>query len=90
MKSVLIVEDNQAMLRGLEDNFAMKGYRVKTAPDGERGLHAALAGRPDLVILDIMLPKLNDPSAEAGYAYHHAHGQGSRGRRDPRTERRGG
>jgi two-component system alkaline phosphatase synthesis response regulator PhoP len=59
MKSVLIVEDNQAMLRGLEDNFAMKGYRVKTAHDGERGLNAALAGKPDLVILDIMLPKVN-------------------------------
>ena len=59
MKSVLIVEDNQAMLRGLEDNFALKGYRVKTAPDGERGLKAALKGRPDLVILDIMLPKMN-------------------------------
>jgi DNA-binding response OmpR family regulator len=59
MKSVLIVEDNQAMLRGLQDNFAMKGYRVKTAPDGERGLRAALKGKPDLVILDIMLPKLN-------------------------------
>jgi DNA-binding response OmpR family regulator len=59
MKSVLIVEDNQAMLRGLEDNFELKGYRVKTAPDGERGLNAALAGKPDLVILDIMLPKMN-------------------------------
>ena len=59
MRNVLIVEDNQAMLRGLQDNFAMKGYRVKTAPDGERGLKAALVGKPDLVILDIMLPKLN-------------------------------
>ena len=59
MRSVLIVEDNQAMLRGLEDNFALKGYRVKTAPDGERGLKAALTGKPDLVILDLMLPKMN-------------------------------
>ena len=59
MRSVLIVEDNQAMLRGLEDNFALKGYRVNTAPDGERGLRAALKGKPDLVILDIMLPKMN-------------------------------
>jgi len=59
MRNVLIVEDNQAMLRGLQDNFTMKGYRVKTAPDGERGLRAALAGKPDLVILDIMLPKMN-------------------------------
>ena len=59
MKSVLIVEDNQAMLRGLGDNFEMKGYRVKTASDGERGLSAALKEKPDLIILDIMLPKVN-------------------------------
>ncbi|MFH1717152.1 MAG: response regulator transcription factor [Planctomycetota bacterium] len=59
MKSVLIVEDNQAMLRGLEDNFEMKGYRVKTACDGEQGLNAALSEKPDLIILDIMLPKIN-------------------------------
>jgi DNA-binding response OmpR family regulator len=59
MKSVLIVEDNQAMLRGLMDNFETKGYRVKIARDGEQGLNAALSERPDLIILDIMLPKMN-------------------------------
>jgi DNA-binding response OmpR family regulator len=59
MRSVLIIEDNQAMLRGLKDNFELKGYRVKTAPDGEQGLKAALGGDPDLIILDIMLPKMN-------------------------------
>ena len=59
MKSVLIIEDNPAMLRGLEDNFKLKGYRVKTARDGEEGLKAALGGKPDLIILDIMLPKIN-------------------------------
>ncbi|MHC4559952.1 MAG: response regulator transcription factor [Planctomycetota bacterium] len=59
MKSVLIIEDNQAMLRGLEDNFELKGYRVKTARDGEQGLKAALTGEHDLIILDIMLPKIN-------------------------------
>lgn len=59
MKSVLIVEDNQAMLRGLEDNFELKGYRVATARDGQQGLNAALAENPDLIILDIMLPKIN-------------------------------
>jgi DNA-binding response OmpR family regulator len=59
MRSVLIIEDNQAMLRGLKDNFELKGYRVKTAPDGERGLKAALSENPDLIILDIMLPKMN-------------------------------
>ena len=59
MKTVLIIEDNPAMLRGLEDNFDLKGYRVKTARDGEKGLEAALKGKPDLIILDIMLPKIN-------------------------------
>ena len=59
MKSVLIIEDNPAMLRGLEDNFDLKGYRVKIARDGEKGLEAALKGKPDLIILDIMLPKIN-------------------------------
>ena len=59
MRSVLIIEDNEAMLRGLEDNFELKGYRVKTARDGEQGLNAALAENPDLIILDIMLPKMN-------------------------------
>ena len=59
MKSVLIVEDNQAMLRGLKDNFELKGYRVETAHDGQQGLDAALSENPDLILLDIMLPKIN-------------------------------
>jgi len=59
MKSVLIIEDNPTMLRALEDNFEIKGYRVKIARDGEQGLNAALAENPDLIILDIMLPKIN-------------------------------
>ena len=59
MKNVLIVEDNQAMLRGLKDNFELKGYRVETAHDGQQGLDAALSESPDLIILDIMLPKVN-------------------------------
>ncbi|MCP4612854.1 MAG: response regulator transcription factor [Planctomycetes bacterium] len=59
MRKVLIVEDNSAMLRGLKDNFELKGYQVKTAQDGELGLKAALTENPDLIILDIMLPKVN-------------------------------
>ncbi|MFA5252796.1 MAG: response regulator transcription factor [Phycisphaerae bacterium] len=59
MKNVLIIEDNPTMLRGLKDNFESKGYQVKTAADGELGLKAAMTGKPDLIILDIMLPKMN-------------------------------
>jgi DNA-binding response OmpR family regulator len=57
--SVLIVEDDPALLRGLKDNFEAQHYRVQLARDGREGLSAALANPPDLLLLDIMLPKLN-------------------------------
>lgn len=47
------------MLRGLKDNFEYAGYNVLTASDGEAGLNAALDTNPNLIILDIMLPKIN-------------------------------
>lgn len=56
---VLIVEDDPTMRRGLKDNFEFKGFHVLTAADGEKGLDAALSAKPDLLILDIMLPKVN-------------------------------
>jgi DNA-binding response OmpR family regulator len=58
-KKVLIVEDDPALLRGLKDNFQAQGYQVRTADDGEKGLEAFLRDPPDLVLLDVMLPKLN-------------------------------
>lgn len=57
--SVLIIEDDLALLRGLKDNFEAQNYRVQLARDGQAGLAAALAHPPDLVLLDIMLPKKN-------------------------------
>ena len=59
METVLIIEDDSSMMRGLKDNFAYAGYNVLTAMDGEKGLEAALEAKPDLIILDIMLPKIN-------------------------------
>jgi DNA-binding response OmpR family regulator len=59
METVLIIEDDPTMLRGLRDNFEFKGYKVLTASDGEKGLDAALNAKPDLILLDIMLPKIN-------------------------------
>ena len=47
------------MAQGLKDNLEIEGYRVFVCPDGEQGLRTALAERPDLVLLDIMLPKLS-------------------------------
>lgn len=58
-EAILIIEDDPTMLRGLKDNFMFKGYQVKTAKDGESGLNEALNSRPDLILLDIMLPGIN-------------------------------
>jgi DNA-binding response OmpR family regulator len=56
---ILIIEDDPTILRVVKDNFATRGYRVQIARDGEEGLEAALNSRPDLILLDIMLPKIN-------------------------------
>ena len=59
METILIIEDDATMLRALKDNFEFKGYCVLTADDGEEGLNIALNKKPDLILLDIMLPKIN-------------------------------
>ena len=56
---VLIVEDEPAIAEGLVDLCVFKGYEALHCADGVSGLEAALSGRFDLVILDIMLPKMN-------------------------------
>ncbi|QEG36494.1 response regulator transcription factor [Bythopirellula goksoeyrii] len=56
---VLIVEDDATLLRGLSDNFTSAGFDVQTATDGEAGIAYVLAEPPDLVVLDIMLPRIN-------------------------------
>ena len=58
MGKILIVEDEPDMVLGLKDNFEFEGYEVVTASDGAAGLERARTEKPDLVILDIMLPKL--------------------------------
>lgn len=57
--SLLIVEDDATLLRGLKDNFQSLGCRVRTARDGEEALNVFFAQVPDLLILDLMLPKVN-------------------------------
>ncbi len=57
--AILIIEDDATLQRGLKDNFVSHGYRVETAADGQQGLEAALGSPPDLILLDIMLPKIN-------------------------------
>ena len=59
MPSILIVEDETELASGLKDNFEFDGYDVFLASDGETGLHLAIERQPNLIILDIMLPKMS-------------------------------
>ena len=56
---VLIIEDELPMRRALEDCLAAEGYRVITADNGASGLERAVKEQPDLVLLDVMMPKLD-------------------------------
>ena len=56
---VLIVEDDESMAIALRDGFGFEGYEVRSARDGLEALNAVEEDRPDLVILDVMLPKIS-------------------------------
>ena len=58
-KAVLLIEDNRDLAYGLRNNLEIEGYAVEVAGDGEAGLERGHAGSPDLVILDLMLPKMD-------------------------------
>jgi DNA-binding response OmpR family regulator len=56
---ILIVEDDPAILRGLADNLGCESYDVVTAADGEQGYSLARSRKPDLIVLDLMLPRMS-------------------------------
>lgn len=58
-KTILIIEDDVSILRGLKDNLSFEGYKVLTSPHGQEGLEIALKTKVDLLLLDIMLPGIN-------------------------------
>ncbi len=59
METVLIIEDDPAITIGLKKNLKYEGYECMSAADGERGLALAVDRRPDLIVLDVMLPNLS-------------------------------
>ena len=59
MPRILIVDDEPAMVRGLEDNFRFEGYQTLSATTGKEGLALALREAPDLILLDIMMPEMS-------------------------------
>jgi two-component system, OmpR family, alkaline phosphatase synthesis response regulator PhoP len=59
METILVVEDDTSIRRGIELNLKVEGYNVLAASDGEEGLRLSLEHRPDVILLDVMLPKLS-------------------------------
>ena len=59
MSRILVVEDDPAILRGLADNLKFESYEVLTAGDGEAGYRLLRETKPDLLILDLMLPRMS-------------------------------
>ena len=57
--TILIIEDDATILRVVKDNCAAHGHQVLSARDGDTGLDLALNARPDLILLDLMLPRVN-------------------------------
>ena len=58
-EKILIIEDDRMILSGLKRNLEYEGFEITTASDGEKGLELAVNGRHNLIILDIMLPKVS-------------------------------
>jgi DNA-binding response OmpR family regulator len=58
-RTLLIVDDEAPLLHALSDKFKSEGYTVFEARDGEEGLDSAYKNKPDLVLLDIVMPKMD-------------------------------
>jgi DNA-binding response OmpR family regulator len=59
VKTILIIEDDISILRVIKDNLQHEGYQVITETNGKKGLILALEKKPDMLLLDIMLPGIN-------------------------------
>jgi len=59
MSRIIVIEDDRAILRGLRDNLEYESYEVLTATDGEQGYRLIQEHHPDLIILDLMIPKMD-------------------------------
>lgn len=70
MRTLLVVEDERPLAETLRFNLEMEGYRVRTAEDGVEGLSMARAIQPDLVLLDLMLPRMDGLDVLRGIREH--------------------
>lgn len=58
-KTILIVDDEKALREALSEKFKSEGFEVITSADGEEGLKKALNMHPDIILLDVMMPKMD-------------------------------
>ena len=70
MRTLLVVEDERPLVETLRFNLELEGYRVRTAEDGVEGLSMAKALQPDLVLLDLMLPRMDGLEVLRGIREH--------------------
>jgi DNA-binding response OmpR family regulator len=59
MSRIIVIEDDRAILRGLKDNLEYESYEVLTATDGEQGYRLIKEQSPDLIVLDLMIPRMD-------------------------------
>jgi len=57
--TILVVDDDPVILQLLQVNFEMEGFTVITAADGQEGVHRTRAERPDIVVSDVMMPRMS-------------------------------
>ena len=58
-KTILIIDDNEDIRENTAEILSLGGYKTVTAENGKRGVEAALASKPDLIVCDIMMPELD-------------------------------
>lgn len=58
-KTILVIEDEQLLINALTKRLTDAGYKISVARDGEEGLQKALTEKPDLLLVDIVLPKMD-------------------------------
>lgn len=58
-KKILIIEDDESLSRMISDRFEEDGFSIIKAFNGEEGLHKAFAEKPDIILLDLILPKMD-------------------------------
>jgi two-component system response regulator CpxR len=59
MKNLLLIDDDKELVSLLAEYLTLENFNIDTAPDGERGLQKALTGEYDLILLDVMMPRMN-------------------------------